>query len=156
MLINLEKRKIMKTKLNDNMCNFKIGACYKNTKYDPNSDTFRSVKYFVYLGENTFSPIWDGEGGISLKLENDTCKDFVEVTKEEAFRNVNSVDMNDNEVREVAEMQRKIDSYEAFITALRIMTLSKNDINYPMFTETPLDQRMNKIWRWVKEHKDNK
>lgn len=147
----------MKTKPNDNMCNFKIGACYKNTKYDPNSDTFRSVKYFVYLGENVFSPIWDGEDGISIKLEYETCKDFVEVTKEEAFRNVNDgIDMNDNEVREVARMQSKIDSYEGFITALYIMMLSKNNINYPAFTDTPLDKEMNIIWRWVKEHKDNK
>ena len=76
----------METKLNDNMCNFKIGACYKNTKYDPNSDTLRSVKYFIYLGENTFSPICDWEYIMNVKLEYDTYKDFVEVTKEEAFR----------------------------------------------------------------------
>lgn len=64
--------------------------------------------------------------------------------------------LNDNEVREVAEMQRKIDSYEGFIVALHIMMLSKNNVNYPAFTDTPLDKEMNKIWRWVKEHKNNK
>ena len=40
--------------------------------------------------------------------------------------------LNDNELKEVARMQQMIDSYEGFI----------NEIN--------------KIWRWVKEHKDNK
>ena len=85
-------------RLNDNMCNFKIGAYYKNTEYDPNSDTLRSVKYFIYLGENTFSPIYDWGYEIRVKLEYDTWKNFVEVTKDEAFRNVNGVNMNDNEV----------------------------------------------------------
>ena len=76
----------METKLNDNMCNFKIGTCYKNTKYDPNSDTLRGVKYFIYCGENTFSPICDLEYEISVKLEYDAWKNFVEVTKDEAFK----------------------------------------------------------------------
>ena len=40
--------------------------------------------------------------------------------------------LNDNELKEVARMQQMIDSYEGFI------------------------KEMNKIWRWVKEHKDNK
>lgn len=53
-------------------------------------------------------------------------------------------------------MQRKIDSYEGFIAALYIMMLRKDNINYPAFTDTPLDKEMNKIWHWVKEHKDNK
>ena len=64
--------------------------------------------------------------------------------------------LNDNEVKEVARMQQLIDSYEAFIRALCIMMLCKKDINYPMFTNTNFDKEMNKIWRWVKEHKDNK
>ena len=64
--------------------------------------------------------------------------------------------LNDNEVREVARMQQMIDSYEGFIGALSIMMLSKRDINYPRFTNTNLDKEMNKIWRWVKEHKANK
>ena len=64
--------------------------------------------------------------------------------------------LNDNEVREVAEMQRKINSYESFIAALHIMMMRKNNIKYFAFTKTPLDKEMNKIWRWVKEHKDNK
>lgn len=64
--------------------------------------------------------------------------------------------LNDNEVREVAEMQKKIDSYEGFICALHIMMLSEKEINYPKFTDTNFDEGMNEIWRWVREHKDNK
>lgn len=63
--------------------------------------------------------------------------------------------LNDNEVREVARMQQMIDSYEGFIKALWIMMLSSKNINYPAFTDTNFDKEMNKIWRWVKEHKDN-
>ena len=64
--------------------------------------------------------------------------------------------LNDNEVKEVARMQQKIDSYEGFVKALSIMMLSSKSINYTRFTNTDLDKEMNKIWRWVKEHKDNK
>ncbi len=64
--------------------------------------------------------------------------------------------LNDNEVREVARMQQVIDSYEGFIKALWIMMLSEREINYPKFTDTNFDEEMNKIWRWVKEHKGNK
>jgi len=64
--------------------------------------------------------------------------------------------LNDNEVKEVARMQQMIDSYEGFIYALFMMMISKKEINYPMFTDTNLDDEMNKIWRWVREHKDNK
>lgn len=64
--------------------------------------------------------------------------------------------LNDNEVKEVARMQQMIDSYEGFIKALILMMLSSKSINYPRFTNTDLDEEMNKIWRWVKEHKNNK
>lgn len=64
--------------------------------------------------------------------------------------------LNDNEVREVAKMQRMIDSYEGFIKALYIMMLSSKSINYPKFTDTNFDDEMSEIWRWVKEHKCNK
>ena len=64
--------------------------------------------------------------------------------------------LNDNEVREVARMQQMIDSYEGFIAALNMMMLSKKELNYPMFTDTNLDEEMNRIWRWVIEHKSNK
>lgn len=61
--------------------------------------------------------------------------------------------LNDNEVKEIARMQQKIDSYEGFICALRMMMLSDKEINFPMFTDTNLDKEMNSIWRWIKEHR---
>ena len=64
--------------------------------------------------------------------------------------------LNDNEVKEVARMQQMIDSYEGFICALHMMMLSEKDVCVPLFTDTNLDEEMNKIWRWVREHKDNK
>lgn len=60
---------------------------------------------------------------------------------------------NNNEVKEIAEMQQKMDSYEAFIMAIFIMIKSKKDVTYPLFTQTELDEQMNRIWKWVKEHK---
>ena len=62
--------------------------------------------------------------------------------------------LNDNEVKEVARMQQMIDSYEGFIAALSIMMVSKKDVNYPRFTGTNFDKEMNRIWRWIKEHKN--
>ena len=62
--------------------------------------------------------------------------------------------LNDNEVKEVARMQQKIDTYESFILTLRMMMLSKKDINVPVFTDTDFKKEMSQIWRWVKEHKD--
>jgi hypothetical protein len=51
-------------------------------------------------------------------------------------------------------MQQMIDSYEGFICALFMMMSSEKEINYPAFADTNFDKEMNKIWRWVKEHKD--
>ena len=64
--------------------------------------------------------------------------------------------LNENEVKEVARMQQMIDSYEGFICALHMMMLSKREINFPLFTDNNLEKEMSRIWRWVKEHKDNK
>ena len=147
----------MKTKLNDNnMCNFKIGACYKNTKYNPNSDTLRSVKYFIYLGENTFSPICDDEYVMNVKLEYDDWKNFVEVTKDEAFGNANGVNLNDNEVREVARMQRLITKYENVISALFIKAKTGIEIKLLQFEERDMSEEIRYLWKWIKEHKDAK
>ena len=60
--------------------------------------------------------------------------------------------LNDNEVREVAEMQKKIDSYEGFIVALFMMAKSKKVHNYPLFDGTDHTEEMNFIWRFVKQH----
>ena len=64
--------------------------------------------------------------------------------------------LNDNEVKEVARMQQMIDTYEAFIRTLNLMTLSKRDITVPLFCDTNCEKEMSQIWRWVKEHKGNK
>lgn len=60
--------------------------------------------------------------------------------------------LNDNEVREIAEMQRKIDSYEGFITALSIMAKSEKVTNYPLFDGTDFTDEMNFLWRFVRKN----
>lgn len=62
--------------------------------------------------------------------------------------------LNDNEVKEVARMQKMIDSYQSFVFAINFMIESGEDVNCPIFCN--MDRKMQKIWRWVKEHKDNK
>ena len=60
--------------------------------------------------------------------------------------------LNDNEVKEVAEMQMKIDTYESFIcTVCAMVVTKKTDINYLLFDGTELTSEMNKIWRYVKQ-----
>lgn len=61
--------------------------------------------------------------------------------------------LNDNEVKEIATMQSKIDSYEAFILATSFLIMGKDDIDYPIFARTQLGCQMNRIWKWVKEHR---
>lgn len=62
--------------------------------------------------------------------------------------------LNDNEVKEVAEMQKKIDSYKSFVFAINFMIESGEDVNCPIFCN--MDRKMQNVWRWVREHKDNK
>lgn len=60
--------------------------------------------------------------------------------------------LNDNEVKEVAKMQMKIDTYESFICSVcAIVVTKKTDINYLLFDGTELTSEMNKIWRFVKQ-----
>ena len=61
--------------------------------------------------------------------------------------------LNDNEVKEVAEMQRKIDDYEYFIRACFIMAKSGKRINYPVFKNTDFFDEMNEIWQTVRDAK---
>jgi hypothetical protein len=59
--------------------------------------------------------------------------------------------LNDNEVREVAQMQMKIDVYEAFISTINCMLrTNRADMNYILFDGTPLTKEMNSIWRKVR------
>lgn len=57
--------------------------------------------------------------------------------------------LNDNEVREIAEMQKKIDSYEGFIKAIFIMMKSNKSCSFPLFEGTNLEDEMNFIWKTI-------
>ena len=47
--------------------------------------------------------------------------------------------LNDNEVKEIAEMQMKIDTYESFICSVCAMVVTKKtDINCLLFSGTEL------------------
>lgn len=59
--------------------------------------------------------------------------------------------LNDNEVKEVAKMQQKIDSYEGFIHASYMMAKSGSRINYPLFVGTDFSDEMDFIWRIVRD-----
>lgn len=60
--------------------------------------------------------------------------------------------LNENEVKEVARMQQKIDSYEGFIRAAYMMAKSGRRINYPMFVHTDFAEEMHFIWKTIKEN----
>lgn len=60
--------------------------------------------------------------------------------------------LNDNEVQTIVEMQKKIDTYESFISTVHAMVFArKTDLNYLLFDETDFTNEMNRIWRFVKE-----
>ena len=60
--------------------------------------------------------------------------------------------LNDNEVKEVAKMQMKIDTYESFICSVCAMVVTKKtDINYLLFKGTEFTSEMNSIWRFIKQ-----
>ena len=65
--------------------------------------------------------------------------------------------LNNNEVKEIAEMQRKIDSYEAFIMAIS-NTIMKPQVNFaiPLYEGISLEmeQRLSVICEFVKKHKN--
>ena len=65
--------------------------------------------------------------------------------------------LNDNEVKEIAKMQIKIDTYESFISTVHAMIVAKKtDLNYLLFDGTEFTKEMNRIWRFVKQEiKDN-
>ena len=60
--------------------------------------------------------------------------------------------LNENEVKEVARMQMKIDTYESFISTVNAMVVTKKtDLNYLLFDGTELTGEMNSIWRFIKQ-----
>lgn len=64
--------------------------------------------------------------------------------------------LNNNEVREIAKMQRKIDSCEAFIMAIS-NTIMKPQVNFaiPLYEgiSTEMEERLSCICEFVKKHK---
>lgn len=62
--------------------------------------------------------------------------------------------LNDNEVREIAEMQSKINSYEVFIKTLFLMAKNGKELASPLFTEIRLEAEMNYLWKYVKQTKN--
>ena len=63
--------------------------------------------------------------------------------------------LNDNEIKTIAEMQKKIYSYESFISTVHAMVFArKTDLNYLVFDGTEFTNEMNRIWRFVKEKID--
>ena len=64
--------------------------------------------------------------------------------------------LNDNEVKEVARMQRLITKYENVISALFIKAKTGSEIKMLLFEEKDMNEEICYLWRWIKEHKDNK
>lgn len=61
--------------------------------------------------------------------------------------------LNNNEIKEIAKMQKKIDSYEGFIKAIYLMAKFGNNINYPIFDGTKYTQEMGYLWHFIKKQK---
>lgn len=64
--------------------------------------------------------------------------------------------LNNNEVKEVARMQRLITKYENVISALYIKAKTGTEIKLLQFEEQDMKEEICYLWKWVKEHKDNK
>ena len=64
--------------------------------------------------------------------------------------------LNDNEVKEVARMQRLITKYENVITALYLKAKTGKEVKLLLTEESDLQKEINYLWQWVREHKDNK
>lgn len=64
--------------------------------------------------------------------------------------------LNYNEVREVARMQRLITKYENVISALFIKAKTGTEIKLLQFEEQDMKEEICYLWKWIKEHNDNK
>lgn len=62
--------------------------------------------------------------------------------------------LNENEVKEIAKMQKQIDSYEGFIKAIYIMAKSGTIVNYPIFDGTNYTLEMELLWHFIKKYKE--
>ena len=64
--------------------------------------------------------------------------------------------LNDNEVKEVARTQRLITKYENIISAFFIKAKTGSEIKMLQFEEKDMNEEIRYLWKWIKEHKDNK
>ena len=64
--------------------------------------------------------------------------------------------LNDNEVKEVARMQRLITKYENVISALYIKAKTGTEIKLLQFEEKDMDKEILYLWKCIREHKDDK
>lgn len=64
--------------------------------------------------------------------------------------------LNDNEVKEVARMQRLITKYENVILALYIKAKTGSEIKLLLSEEKDLSKEILYLWKWIKENKDKK
>jgi hypothetical protein len=62
--------------------------------------------------------------------------------------------MDENSIKEIANMQAKIDRYEAFILSTWFMIITKVKVDCPMFVRTVYDRQMREIWKFIKEKND--
>jgi hypothetical protein len=62
--------------------------------------------------------------------------------------------LNDNEVKEVARMQRLITKYENVISALFIKAKTGSEIKLLQFEEKDMSEEIRYLWKWINEHKD--
>ena len=62
--------------------------------------------------------------------------------------------LNDNEVREIARMQRLITKYENVISALYVLAKTGTETKLLKIEESPLDGKITYLWKWVKADKE--
>ena len=62
--------------------------------------------------------------------------------------------LNDNEVKEVARMQRLITKYENIILALYLKAKTGREIQLLQFEEPNLRNETVYLWNWIKEHRN--
>ena len=62
--------------------------------------------------------------------------------------------LNDNEVKEIARMQRLIMKYENAIDALFLKAKCNVDVKLLVSEERDKDKEINFLWKWICENKD--
>ena len=62
--------------------------------------------------------------------------------------------LNDNEVKEVARMQRLITKYENIILALYLKAKTGREIQLLQFEGPNLRHETTYLWNWIKEHRN--